>query len=70
MFSTASIRETATILAGTLISALLLVSAATSLPLLAGPLAALIALGTPLMAQSPPAPAAAVQSPAPAPPHC
>ena len=33
MFTPASIRETATILAGTLISALLLVSAATSLPI-------------------------------------
>jgi len=33
MFTAASFRETATVLAGTLISALLLVSAATSLPI-------------------------------------
>jgi len=33
MFSTSTIRETATILAGTFISAMLLVSAATSLPI-------------------------------------
>ena len=33
MFTTASIRETATILAGAFLSAMLLVSAATSLPI-------------------------------------
>ena len=33
MFSTAAIRETATILAGAFVSAMLLVSAATSLPI-------------------------------------